>query len=132
MGDYGDLALAHRPRSRWPVLLAVVALAVGVGLGYLLGTATTEPAPLATAPAPTGAPPAPAPAPPPGTPSPCVAIAQGGTDVLAQLDRAARAIGALDPGALREVLDEIRRLRDQLQRDVDACQAQLGGAAPGG
>jgi hypothetical protein len=28
------------------------------------------------------------------------------------------AVGALDPAALRQVLDEVRRLRDELQREV--------------
>jgi hypothetical protein len=65
---------------------------------------------------------------PPVVPSPCVAIAQRGTDLLAQLDAAARAVGALDPAALRQVLDEVRRLRDELQREVDACRGQVGGA----
>jgi hypothetical protein len=51
-----------------------------------------------------------------------VEVAQGGTDLLAQLERAAGAIGTLDPAALREVVDEVRRLRDQLQRDVESCR----------
>jgi hypothetical protein len=130
-GDPGAPAAApERPRRRgWSLLLAVVAaLAVGVGLGYLWRSAT-EPAP-----PPVAAPPAPAPptTSPPAAPSPCAAIAQRGNDLLAQLEAAARAAGALDPAALRQVLDEVRRLRDELQRDVDACRGQTGaGPLPG-
>ncbi len=132
MGDYdydertNDAGASGGSRRRgWTLLLAVVAaLAVGVGLGYVWRS-VTEPDPLPAAPPPVAAPPT---TPPPVVPSPCVAIAQRGTDLLAQLDAAARAVGALDPAALRQVLDEVRRLRDELQREVDACRGQVGGA----
>jgi hypothetical protein len=132
MGDYdydehtGDVGAPGGSRRRgWTLLLAVVAaLTVGVGLGYVWRSAT-EPDPLPAAPPPVAAPP---PTSPPVVPSPCVAIAQRGTDLLAQLDAAARAVGALDPAALRQVLDEVRRLRDELQREVDSCRGQVGGA----
>ena len=127
MGDY-DADDAGAPggsrRRGWTLLLAVVAaLAVGVGLGYVWRSAT-EPDQPPVAPPPVAAPPTTS---PPVVPSPCVAIAQRGSDLLAQLDAAARAIGALDPAALRQVLDEVRRLRDELQREVDACRGQVGG-----
>jgi hypothetical protein len=127
MGDYDDAADDPQVRSRrrwWPLLAVVAALVVGVGLGYLWRSAT-EPVPVAAPPPPVAAPPTTPPA--PAAPSPCVAVAQGGTDVLAQLDTAARAVGARDPAALRQVLDEVRRLRDQIQRDVDACRSAAGG-----
>jgi hypothetical protein len=132
MGDYdydehtddAGAPAGSRPRG-WTLLLAVVAaLAVGVGLGYVWRS-VTEPDPPPVAPPPVAAPPT---TPPPVVPSPCVAIAQRGTDLLAQLDAAARAVGALDPAALRQILDEVRRLRDELQREVDACRGQVGGA----
>jgi hypothetical protein len=124
MGDYDDAADPSGPHRRcWPVLAAAAALLVGVGLGYVWGSAT-EPVPEAAPAVPVTAPPT---APPVDTSS-CVAVAQRGTEVLAQLDRAARAIGALDPATLRQVLDEIRRLRDELQREVAACRDLLPGA----
>ena len=111
------------PRRGWRLLLSVVAaLAVGVGLGYVWRSAT-EPDPPPVAPPPVAAPPTTS---PPVVPAPCVAIGQRGSDLLAQLDAAARAVGALDPAALRQVLDEVRRLRDELQREVDACRGQVG------
>jgi hypothetical protein len=132
MGDYdydehtNDAGAPGGSRRRgWTLLLAVVAaLAVGIGVGYVWRSAI-EPDP-----PPVAAPPVAAPltTPPPVVPSPCVAIAQRGTDLLAQLDAAARAVGALDPAALRQVIDEVRRLRDELQREVDACRGQVGGA----
>ena len=138
MGDYDDAdpGEPRTPRRRgWAVLLGVVAaLAVGVGAGYLWGSSTVPTAPVQQPP-PVAAPPTTAP--PVVVPSPCVAVAQRGTDVLAQLDAAAQAVGALDPAALRRVLDEVRRLRDEMQREISACREQAGqvvpsGAGPGG
>jgi len=120
MGDYDDVGPEGSRRRRWTFLLAVVAaLAVGVGLGYVWrSVAEPTPAP-APSPPPAAAPPT---TPPPALPPPCAAIAQRGSNLLTQLDAAARAVGAFDPAALRQVLDEVRRLRDELQRDVDACR----------
>jgi hypothetical protein len=125
MGDYDQAAEAGPPRRRWwPLVAVLAALAVGVGLGYVWRGAI-GPEPVASPP------PAPVTAPPPMPPapdtSPCAAVAQRGTDVLGQF-RAAAAIGALDPTALRQVLDEIRRLRDELLREVDSCRGQFRGA----
>jgi hypothetical protein len=125
MGDYDDAGASGGSRRRGVTLLlaVVAALAVGVGLGYVWRSAT-EPDPPPVAPPPVAAPPTTS---PPVVPPQCVAIAQRGSDLLAQLDAAARAVGALDPAALRQVLDEVRRLRDELQREVDACRGQVGG-----
>ena len=134
MGDYDEADDAvgsggSRPR-RWTAVLAVVAaLAVGVGLGYVWRS-MTEPAPPPAAAPPAAAAPATPPPAPTTVPSPCIAVAQRGSDVLAQLDAAARAVAAVDPATLRQVLDEVRRLRDELQRDVDACRGQVSGGPP--
>ncbi|MHA6793788.1 hypothetical protein ACVGVM_09770 [Pseudonocardia bannensis] len=133
MGDYDDADLGRRPgRRRWgPIVLAVAALVVGLVAGYLV-RAASEPPPVTSPPA------APAPAPRTTDPSaapttPCIAMAQHGTDLIAELERAVRAIGELDPGALRAVLEEVRQLRAELQRDVDACRGWSEGArAPAG
>ncbi len=50
-----------------------------------------------------------------------------GEALLDQLEGAAAAIAALDPAALRAVVDEVRRLRDELRRDVDACRSRVTG-----
>lgn len=120
-----DLVRPGRRGYRWAVPLVLLALVVGVAAGYLLRT-VTEPEPVAPpAPAPVAAPP-----PPPGPDlSPCTEIADRGAELVAQLDRAARAIGALDPAALRDVLAEVREVRDDLRSRVDTCRERL--AEPG-
>ncbi|MCO1660911.1 hypothetical protein [Pseudonocardia humida] len=129
MGDYDEPATAGSASGRWRTALVVVAaLAVGLVAGYLL-RGGTEPAQPVAAPSST------APAPSPTTaaaPSPCVEIAEGGSDLVAQLEQAAQAIGALDPTALRAVLDEVQRLRTELEADAASCRAQAEGsvAAP--
>ncbi len=86
----------------------------------------TEPVPVEP---PAALAPAPAPASPPRAPVPssCAAVAQRGEALLDQLEGAAAAIAALDPAALRAVVDEVRRLRDELRRDVDACRSRVTG-----
>jgi hypothetical protein len=125
MGYYDDPAVSGQARRSGGVVLAViVALVVGIGAGYLWRTVTT---PVVVAPPPALAP-APVPAPPPApVPSSCAAVAQRGEALLDQLEGAAAAIAALDPAALRAVVDEVRRLRDELRRDVDACRSRVTG-----
>jgi hypothetical protein len=131
MGDNDDPDLVRSPprrTSRWSVALVLLALVVGGGAGYLVRV-VTEPTPTA-APPPT-APPAVPPPPSPGPDlSPCTQIAQSGADLVAQLDRAAQAIGALDPAALRDVLTEIRQIRDDVQGQVEQCRERIGTTAP--
>lgn len=130
MGDYDDADLDGLPprcTSRWFVALVLLALVVGGGAGYLLRT-VTEPTPTA-APPPTAPPAVPPPQPGPDL-SPCTQIAQSGADLVAQLDRAAQAIGALDPAALRDVLAEIRQIRDDVQGQVEQCRERVRTTAP--
>lgn len=129
-GDHGDGGGSGRPGRRWGVAaLVLVTLLVGGVAGYLVRDRSADPVQVTVAP-PVPDEPA-AGAPPPDTPSPCVEVAQGGTELIAALERGVRAIGDLDPGALRGVLDEIERLRDALRADVGACDAQLGGGTAG-
>lgn len=126
MGDYDDPRLTGRAdRHRWGyVVLAIATLVVGLVAGYLLRSAS-EPSAVVSAPATSAPASPPATTEPPATPSPCAEVAQHGTDLIAELERAARAIGELDPSALRAVLDEVKRLRAELQRDVDACRGRV-------
>jgi hypothetical protein len=130
MGDYDN---ADRPprRGRWAAVAAVVvALAAGLVAGYLLGRHGGGAAEWSAAPPPlaTSVPPPP-PTALPETPSPCVEVARAGTEVITQLEAAVRAIAALDPGALRGILDEVEALHSQLQRDVEACRGVPDGDA---
>jgi hypothetical protein len=110
-------------RRRWPlVVFTLSALAIGLVAGFLLRP-LVEPAPVL--PAPSVAVPT-SPAPPPPASRPCDAVAQDGTDLLVQLERAVAAMAALDPAALRQVVDEVERLHADLQRQVDACDAGDG------
>lgn len=121
-----DLVRPGRRGYRWPIALALLTLVVGLAAGYLLRT-VTEPEPVVP---PVPAAPVAAPPPPPGPDlSPCTEVADRGADLVAQLDRAARAIGALDPTMLRDVLDEVRVVRDDLRSRVDTCRQRL--AEPG-
>ncbi|MFR9806944.1 hypothetical protein ACL02T_32315 [Pseudonocardia sp. RS010] len=109
---------------RWLVAGLVVIAAVAGGAGGYLVRAQTTPAVVAAPPAPEPAPPAPADPGRSAGPSPCLEVAQRGTDLVTQLERAVRAVGDLDPAALRAVLDEVRVLRDELQAEVAACRDQ--------
>jgi hypothetical protein len=130
MGD-DDRTMTRRPRLRGLSLVAMVlaTLTLGLAAGYLLRAATE---PTAAPPASPSAPPAqPAtPTEPPPPASPCIAAADHGEDLLAQLERAVEAIAALDPSALRAIVDEVELLHAQMQRAVDACRAE-GTHVPG-
>lgn len=120
--------MAGARRSRAAIAaLVVTALLLGGAAGYLLASFTVRsgPPPAAVAP--------PAPPPPPpvaASPTPCGDAAQRGTQLLAALDRAVRAIADLDPGALRAVVDEVEQLRDAMRAEVEACR-ERGDAAVG-
>jgi hypothetical protein len=124
MGD-DDGRVTHRPRLRGLYLLAMIlsTLALGLVAGYLIRAATEPGAAPPASPSASPAQPATPTAPPPPR-APCVAAAERGEDLLAEIERAVRAIAALDPSALRAVVDEVELLHAQLQRAVDECGAE--------
>lgn len=131
MGNYDDAPLADeqvpRRRRRWPLVVAAVlaALVVGGVAGYLLRAGTEPDTELRFAdPTPTAPAPPPTPAPDPGT-APCLEAGRVGASVLEQLETAVRAIGELDPTALREVLDRLQPLQRELERAVADCSDEF-------
>lgn len=116
---------AHRRRVL-VVALVIAAFVVGGAVGYVIGSLTNG------APPPVAAPLPPPPPPVPAGPAPCADVAQQGSDLLAALDRAVRAIADLDPGALRAMVNEIEQLRDALRADVQACRERTGAGGPAG
>ncbi|TDD55220.1 hypothetical protein E1288_05305 [Saccharopolyspora elongata] len=94
--------------------MLVVLIAGFVG-GYAFGTFRES--------AEVSEPPVSVPAPPPLERErvPCAAAADVGRALLAQTQRAAEAIGQLDPHALRQVLDEYERLQARLEQAIAAC-----------
>jgi hypothetical protein len=121
----GEAEVRRRPRSRRLLIagLALLMLAIGLVAGFVLRPLIEPPA---AAPAPPAvSPSSPVPPPPPASAA-CRRVAQDGGDLLVQLERAVAAIAALDPAALRQVVDAVERLQDDLQREVDACDTGSG------
>ena len=113
---------ARRPARLRRSLVIVLVLVVGVVGGYAL-RALTEPTPTPAAPAPPtqqAAPAVPAPA-------PCIAVADRAEELTAQLERAVQAVAALDPAALREIVDEVERIHDEMRPAVQACRTASSG-----
>lgn len=130
MGDYDEPEHPREVTRRRPFLAigaAVLALVIGLAVGFVVGGGTSrestvssvETAPESPAPTTTG---------PPDlhTPQPCLAAGAAGTQVLAELEAAVAAIGALDPTALRRILDRLQPLQRDLQDAVAACGSQGG------
>lgn len=130
MGNYDQPELTapppHRSRRMLGAGVAVVALVLGLVVGYLLGTAGTAGAPDAADAAP---PPIPTstPAPPPLSP-PCLAAGQAGAAILEEVERGVQAIGNLDPTALREVLDRLQPRQAELEQALAGCSGRVGSA----
>ncbi|MDN5748901.1 MAG: hypothetical protein L0H64_10375 [Pseudonocardia sp.] len=126
MGDYDDPELTGQgppQRGRWLAVGAVVAaLILGLAAGFVAGGGTSRDSSVATvetSPAPT---PEPSPEPtPPAAVEACAESAAAGAAVLAELNRGVQAIGALDFGTVREVLDRIQPLQRELEGAVAAC-----------
>jgi hypothetical protein len=130
VGNYDDPTLASPAprRRRWPLVVALLALLLGGAIGYLVGARTGgDPAP--TAAPPTTAVPAPRTSAPPSTPPapPCLAAGQAGAAVVEQIEMGVQAIGALDPAALRAVLDRLQPLQAELEAAVASCSGRFGG-----
>lgn len=126
MGNYDDPSLAGSPARRRlrPLLPAVVvALLVGGGAGYTVRALLPAPS-VPRAPASTGTP---APTPAPGPTASCSAASDVGAALVAQLQRAAVAMGNLDPATLSDVLDQVQRLQGELEAAVHACTGSPGG-----
>lgn len=127
VGNYDDPELTQAPdRSRWwlpAVVVGVVMLVLGGVLGIAIGTSVgpDDPPARPVAAAPPAPPPAPAPAPAP----PCLAAGQAGAALIEQIEQGVQAIAALDPGALRAVVDRLQPLQAQLQGAVDTCSGRI-------
>lgn len=132
MGDYDDPELTgdRQPAQRGRLLAVgavIAALVVGLAIGYVVGGGTSQSPSVATvetAPEPTPTPEPTAPA----VSGACADAGGAGAAVLAELERAVQAAGALDFGALREILDRVQPLQRELEVATAACTA--GGAAP--
>lgn len=129
----GDEASGRSPRGRpWALALAgLAALALGLGLGVLLGflldDGDTGDAAGSSAPA------------APTTegvgdeartsgdviPQRCLDAVELADDGLVLLDNALSSVGAFDPGRLDTVLQAAEDLRPDLERAVEDCQAEL-------
>lgn len=128
MGDYDDPTLTGedptRRGRRLAIAAALVSLALGLTVGFLVGGGTSRESSIAeveVAPEPG---PAAAPvADPAGADDACVSVGTVGTEVLTEIDGAVEAIGELDPGTLREILDRLQPLQGELEAAVDGCTA---------
>ncbi|GAA3223789.1 hypothetical protein GCM10017691_11150 [Pseudonocardia petroleophila] len=136
MGDYDDPELTGQDRRRRPLLAvaaAVLALVVGLAVGYVVGGGTSrESSVAAVETAPPSAPPTADAAPDPDAPEPCLAAGAAGTQVLQELEAAVQAIGALDPTALREILDRLQPLQRELESSVAGCGSRVAPSTPSG
>lgn len=129
MGDYDEPEPGGgQDPSRSGRLLAVgavvVALALGLAVGFVVGGGTSRESAVAsveTTPEPT---PTPEPTGPAATAT-CLNAGTAGAQVLTQLDLAVQAIAALDPTALRQILDRVQPLQRELEGAVAACNPQL-------
>lgn len=125
MGDYDDPELTGTGRSRWrlPALVGLIALLLGCVLGVAIGTSAGSDDP--PAPPVAAAPPVVAPAPLSPPAPPCLAAGQAGAALVEQIELGVQAIAALDPGALRAVLDRLQPLQAQLEGAVATCYGRL-------
>lgn len=109
---------------------AVPALVVGLAVGFVTGGGTSSESSVATVEtAPQSAPPTSA-APDPDTPQPCLTAGAAATQVLQELEAAVAAVGALDPTAVRQILDRLQPVQGELQVAVAACGSRFESTTP--
>jgi hypothetical protein len=130
MGDYDAPALTGEKPRRRPYLAigaAVLTLVVGLAVGFVVGGGTSRDTSVASVETAPETPPTMSAAPPdPDTPQPCLAAGAAGTQVLAELEAAVAAIGALDPTALRQILDRLQPVQQRLEDTLADCDGRLG------
>lgn len=121
--DDSELTGPDRGRRRLLGIAAVVlALVVGLVVGFVVGGGTSRDssvASVATSPEPS---PTVLPRPTPSdVPRACAQAGAAGAAVLAQLQLAVQAITALDPAALRQIVDRLKPLQADLEAAVAGC-----------
>lgn len=137
MGDYDDpeLTAADHRRRPWLTTGAVVlALVVGSVGGFLVGGGTGRTSSVSSVEAAAEPPPSTTPAAPPdpATPPPCLQAGVAASRVLQELDAAVGAVGALDPTALRQILDRLQPVQTELEGSVAACGSATAPPGPNG
>lgn len=128
MGGYDDPRLTGENPTRRGRRLAggaiVAALVLGLAVGFVVGGGTSRDSSVAAVEVSAEPSPTPEPVPDPAAAADaCAAVGTTGTEVLDQLNLAVSAIGVLDPGALREVLDRLQPLQAELQAAIGTCTA---------
>ena len=120
--DDPELTGATRGRSRLLGVAAVVlALVVGLVVGFVVGGGTSRDSSVASV-ATSPEPPTPLPRPTPTDVSrACAQAGAAGAAVLAQLQLAVQSITALDPAALRQIVDRLKPMQADLETAVAAC-----------
>ena len=117
----------HPKRLSWQlVLVAVLILLVGGVVGFGVRSWTSDTAVQTTGPTVTVTPTSPTE--PTTTGTACTAAAETSAALLEQLEIGVRAIGDLDPAALRKVLDEMQLLQADLERNVEKCSGRIASA----
>lgn len=111
---------------RWAVLLPAVTFLAGALLGGAVIRAGSDDDPDAAASRPPSA--SPSPSADPDTvlvrvPGPCVQVADRTEEAYALLDRGVLAARDLDAGGLADLVDEVQRLRPQVQELVEQCRS---------
>ncbi|MGH3614840.1 MAG: hypothetical protein ACRDRK_20050 [Pseudonocardia sp.] len=125
MGDNDDPELSgkdRRRRLRIPIVTMLLALILGLTVGFIFGYGMSEDSSVSAAEGPAFSYPAPVPVP---QPQPCLDASEAGAAVLEQVEQGVRAIGELDPDALRQALDRLQPLQAELEQATADCRSDL-------